>query len=434
MERDTQLQKIISESVRYEENLLGWLLSGNASFGDAIEVVERLHLEELYSDKNKLVYGAIRLGVGEGIDPSITGILHYLKQFDVRGTVQLDDLSKLITDTDIFTFGLAKRALELIKTLSLQRRLVQFHAQRAEEAKKTTDLKSFIAQDAYELLKIEEGYGQDKQTSARDIGKNVLEKAQYNLDNNVLGIKTGFSIDHQLGGFFPGHTWILGAYTGTGKTFVSLNMALNVLRQAKSTAFFSTEMSRDEIYLRLAGSISRKSAKQLETGNHQADLIKAIEYLDTHGDRLHIYDDVFNFEDLRLKCKKQKLKHGLDVFFIDFMQNMRGEGSIYERMSTMVVQIQQLAKELQATAVILSQISNENAKEKSDVLNYKGAGEIAQVADVGLWLEKAKDTYGNPIDGGLKLIVRKSRHSASNLMCDLVINFQEGGRVYERRA
>lgn len=435
MEHDTQLQKITSEATRFENGLLGYLLSGNVRFEEAVEVVERLAVDEFYSDKNRLVYAAIKMAVGDGVDPNVTGIMFYLKQFDANGVIKASDVTNYVVETDMFSIGLAMKSLEIIKAHALQRRLIQFHEQQLLDAKRyIPDLKEFIAQSEYKLLQLEEGFSETRKSSAKDIGKKAFETAQKNFDDKVIGLKTGFSIDGQLGGFFPGHMWILGAYTGTGKTFLSLQMALSVLKQQRSVGFFSLEMSAEEIFYRLAGNISGKGAKQLETGKYQQDLNKALEQVNGYGDRLHIYDDVFTFESLRLKCKKQKLKYGLDVFFIDFIQNMRGDGSIYERMSTIIVQIQQLAKELQATAVILSQISNENAAVKSEVLTYKGAGEIAQVADVGLWLEKVKDREGEPIEGLLKLIVRKSRHSASNLMCNLEINFKEGGKIHERPA
>lgn len=435
MDQDTSIKMILSDTLRYQKNLLGYLISGNPSYEEILEIVERLHPEELYTDQHKLIYSAARLSAGEGIHPTITGLMHYLKQFESQISVSYSELSDMVAGTEVFTPGLASKAIEIIKTYALQRRLIQFHQQRAQEAVKIThDIEKFIAEDEYKLLEIEEGYGDSRRTSVKDVSDSANEKARYNFDNKVVGIRTGLSLDMVLGGFMPGHTWILGAFTGTGKTFLALQMSLTVLQQLRSVAFFSLEMSAEEIYFRLAGNITGKSALQLQTGKYPQELAQAKNYVDSFGDRFHIYDDVFTFEELRLRCKKQKIKYGLDVFFIDFMQNMRGEGSIYERMSTIVVQIQQLAKEIGATAVILSQLSNENAKEKSDVLSYKGAGEIAQVADVGLWLEKAKDHNGDTVDGQLKLIMRKSRHSASGLVCDLNINFKEGGKINERKS
>ena len=94
---------------------------------------------------------------------------------------------------------------------------------------------------------------------------------------------------------------------------------------------------------------------------------------------------------------------------IDYLQNIWGKGSIYERMSAMAPQLQFLAKELQITIIALSQINNESARETSGpVIGYKGAGEIAAAADFGIIIERyPRDSINKD---KLKVSIRKNRH------------------------
>ena len=97
---------------------------------------------------------------------------------------------------------------------------------------------------------------------------------------------------------------------------------------------------------------------------------------------------------------------GLDILAIDYIQNLWGDGSIYERMSRLAPILQYLAKELQITIIALSQVSNQHARgDTGGLINYKGAGEIAASADLGIELEREKDNKDR-----MKFIVKKNRH------------------------
>jgi len=124
-----------------------------------------------------------------------------------------------------------------------------------------------------------------------------------------------------------------------------------------------------------------------------------------HNKRIWIYDDVYTFKGIEDRCKAIRTISQLDVVFVDFLQNMQGEGSIYERMSIIPVQLQKMAKELDTCVVSMSQVSNEAARTDSKVIGYKGAGEIAAACDLGLWLERDRQ------DKELLLCsIRKNRH------------------------
>ncbi len=100
---------------------------------------------------------------------------------------------------------------------------------------------------------------------------------------------------------------------------------------------------------------------------------------------MHIFDDIYNAKGMGQVCKKLE---NIDVVFVDFIQNLQGQGSIYERMSRVAIELQQIAKEHHTCVVAMSQVANEALKEDSQAILYKGAGEIAAAADLGWWLSR----------------------------------------------
>jgi hypothetical protein len=189
-------------------------------------------------------------------------------------------------------------------------------------------------------------------------------------------------------------------------------------------------MDRQSTYLRVLGNLAGVSAlklmKGLLTPEEEEKKTRAETTLATYQDQFRIYDNCYTTDQIRLKCKRQKLEIGLDLFTLDFVQNLRGSDSIYERMSQAAVELQQLCKEEKTCGVIMSQVSNEGGKSNAanaEVLQYKGAGELAAIADAGLWLNKSETP------GKLQLLVRKSRHGISGLETYVDINYQLGGRM-----
>jgi len=218
---------------------------------------------------------------------------------------------------------------------------------------------------------------------------------------------------------------VVGAYTGSGKTFLILQFLLNTLRDGAKVILFSTEMDRKMNMLRLIGNIAGLGTIEMMRGklleNEEEDFRKAQQELRSYKDKLTIYDNVYNLSDIRLKAKKIKLTKGLDIIAVDFIQNLRGAESIYERMAEAAVGLQQIAQELNVTVLIGSQVSQASAGWQSkEAIEYKGAGEIAAVADVGMWM--APDTADQSLR---KIIIRKMRHG-ERIKFDVKLQFPSG--------
>lgn len=172
-------------------------------------------------------------------------------------------------------------------------------------------------------------------------------------------------------------------------------------------------------------------------GHVDQNILKAQEKLHSYSKSLFLFDDCYTYEQVYLQCKKLKYLYGLNMIIVDFVQNMRGAGSLYERMSLLAINLQEMAKKLEITVILLSQISNESQKGNQDqVISYKGAGELAAAADVGLWISKipaGRDqndviTYK---ENTIRCEIKKCRDGVSARYIDLSIDYKNGGRISE---
>jgi hypothetical protein len=193
---------------------------------------------------------------------------------------------------------------------------------------------------------------------------------------------------------------------------------------------FSTEMDRKMNMLRMLGNLAGLGTINILKGNltdeEESQLLEAEKILATYKRNLMIYDNVYTVEEIRLKAKKQKLRDGLDIVAVDFIQNLHGDPDIYNRMSNAATALQQIAQELGVTMILASQVTQSSAGWTSkEAIEYKGAGEIAAISDVGLWMKRIQEDRD-----ARRIVLRKMRHGRSNKHFDVRILFPSG-RVIE---
>lgn len=240
-----------------------------------------------------------------------------------------------------------------------------------------------------------------------------------NKERGRLGLSTGFQmLDRDYITYQPGHLWVVGAWTSTGKTQWAIEAVERffVANQNPVAAIFSTEMTEEQNLARMIANRTGMHTNLILSGRLSGQAEEAVAgCVSMIGRRrLFIFDKVRDVAGIDIHCRKIKMQHGLDVVFIDFIQNVRKPGykSKYEMMSDIAIDLQALAKDLRCTIVCLSQIPNSAGKEDAGILEYKGAGEIAAACDLGVLLKRSKE------DKSVILWeTRKNRHGACNKFC-----------------
>ena len=257
---------------------------------------------------------------------------------------------------------------------------------------------------------------------------NALDKIEAASKNagSVTGIPTGFlDLDYKTAGLQPSDLILIAARPSMGKTAFVLNIAQHVaFKVHKSVAIFSLEMSKEQLVNRLFALEAQVDAQSLRTGNlKDSDWEKLIESAGIIGKSKLMIDDTpgISISELRSKCRKMKLEHGLDLIIIDYLQLMTARvGSRSESRQQEISEISRalkgIARELNVPVVALSQLSRaveQRPDHRPMMSDLRESGAIEQDADVVMFIYR--DDYYNK-DTELKnvaeIIIGKQRNGA----------------------
>lgn len=229
----------------------------------------------------------------------------------------------------------------------------------------------------------------------------IAEKA-FNTDGHVTGITTGLAdLDKKLGGLHDSDLLILAGRPSMGKTALAVNIAFNASKKYAQTggkeggrvAFFSLEMSADQLATRILSDQSAIPGDAIRKGNiKQDDFRKFVEASQVLSQVPLYIDDTpaLTIGAVRARCRRLKRQHGLDFVVIDYLQLLRGTGSRQSEqnrvleVSEITRGLKALAKELEIPVLALSQLSRqvENREDKRPQLSdLRESGSIEQDAD-----------------------------------------------------
>lgn len=251
--------------------------------------------------------------------------------------------------------------------------------------------------------------------SLSDALEGALRMAEeaYERKGGLAGISTGLiDLDHRLGGLVDGNLLILAGRPSMGKSALALNIAWNVASKGKQVAFFSLEMTKEEIGLRLLADVTGYSSSDIRTGKIEAADFGAIRDAKDHIENgpLHI-DDTGGLALQRLAARARRLKRtkGLDLIVVDYLQlittgRRSSDPNRVQEVSEITMALKALAKELGVPIIALSQLSRqvENRQDKRPQLSdLRESGSIEQDADVVMFVYREAYYLGRtePDDG-----------------------------------
>lgn len=286
------------------------------------------------------------------------------------------------------------------------------------------------------------GIGQRGVTQFKQ-AKDLLLKAFGNIDRlfqargNRTGLTSGFRrIDDMTGGFQPGNFIIIAARPGMGKTSFALNMAVAAARdEGLPIAFFSLEMSSDELIQRLICSDARISMQDVRRGNIQGDQWEKISHAMGRLSDLPIYLDetgALTVTDIRHRCRRLKSLTGkLGAVFVDYLQLLRPSLSARnanrnEEISEICRSLKVTAKELGVPLLALAQLNRgvETRTEKRPMLaDLRDSGSLEAEADIVAFLYR--DSYYHkelPDPDKTEFIIAKQRNGPTGAVA---LRFQE---------
>ena len=246
----------------------------------------------------------------------------------------------------------------------------------------------------------------------------------------ITGCPTGFvDLDEMTRGLQPGDLIIVAARPSMGKTSLVLNMAQHVAIQPDHTVgFFSLEMSKESLFLRLLTSEAQIDSHRLMSGAiGQKDYGRISHALETLSAMRLFIDDTANIGVLEMRAKARRLQaeHRLSLLVVDYIQLMSGRGRFENRtleLAAISRSLKGLAKELRVPIVVLSQLSRapeSRSDHRPQLSDLRESGALEQDADVVVLIYR-EDAYNrdpnNPDAGTAELIVAKQRNGPTGVV------------------
>ena len=246
----------------------------------------------------------------------------------------------------------------------------------------------------------------------------------------ITGVPTGFvDLDEMTRGLQPGDLIIVAARPSMGKTSLVLNIAQHVAVQPDhSVGFFSLEMSKESLFLRLLTSEAQIDSHRLMSGAiGQKDYGRISHALETLS-AMHLFiDDTANIGVLEMRAKARRLQseHRLSLLVVDYIQLMSGRGRFENRtleLASISRSLKGLAKELSVPIVVLSQLSRapeSRSDHRPQLSDLRESGALEQDADVVVLIYR-EDAYNrdpnNPDAGTAELILAKQRNGPTGVV------------------
>lgn len=262
-------------------------------------------------------------------------------------------------------------------------------------------------------------------SNALEAASHEIDAAQ-NRDGSLTGVPTGFvDLDKLTNGLHAGQLIIVAARPGLGKSTLALDFARSAsIKHGMPSIFFSLEMGRAEIAMRLLSAQAGVPLQRMRTGGLNDDDLRKIAQV--HGDitdsPLYIDDSPnMTLVEIRAKCRRLKQKEGLKLIVIDYLQLMTSGKRVESRqqeVSEFSRALKLLAKELEVPVIALSQLnrkSEDRADKRPAISDLRESGSLEQDADMVILLHReAAYEADHPRQGEADFIVAKHRNGPTD--------------------
>lgn len=332
---------------------------------------------------------------------------------DVGGIAYVTSLANTVPTAANVTYHAS-----IIEEKSILRQLVSVSTQIASMGYEANDdVKNIIDSAESKILEIS---NRKKTADFTPINEIVLDsfksiEALMGNKNGLTGLPTGFEdLDNLTSGLHGSDFIILAARPSMGKTAFALNVVQNVAIRAakkvggapKTVAFFSLEMSKEQLVQRMLCAEANIDSQRLRIGElRDEDWAMLINTADTLSSANIYIDDTAGITamDMRSRARRLKAEHGLDLIVVDYLQLMQGSGKKnnsgdrQQEVSEISRSLKALARELDVPVIALSQLSRsvEARQVKRPMLSdLRESGSLEQDADIVAFLYR--EDYYNP--------------------------------------
>lgn len=412
---------ILPSNQEAERSLLGILLLGEEEPWD--EIANILKELDFFQPAHKKIFQTAKALHQKGQPSDVITLANELKKQNcldqVGGSAYLSELiHELPSSVNILSYA------HIIREKSLLREIIHtsekfIERARKEDYEKIEHFIDFLESEIFQLNKAQSTKDLFCVTDLVEPGLKKLEEL-YHKKISLTGLPSYFpELDNLTSGFQPSELIIVAARPSMGKTAFSLNIALNNALNQKKVAFFSLEMSRQQVLMRLLSSLSHINLSQLITGqvgdSRWEKLISAAGQLSNTKMFIDDSSPLSPYE-IRAKARRLKARQGLDLIVVDYLQLMqlpeRAESRERE-VSEMSRLLKAFSKEMGIPIIALSQLNRgveSRANRRPILSDLRESGAIEQDADIIMMLYR-EDYYEERESTGIaEIIINKHRN------------------------
>lgn len=409
-----------------EKSILGGLLVQPEAFESVSEI---LHPNDFYKLVHQKLY-QVMVELSQRREPidivTVSNALKSKKELEQIGgaAVLAEIMNEGPTAVNIQQYA------RIVKEKSLLRKMIKVNTEILDQAYEQTyeNIDGFIDEAESKVFAV----GQQRETTGGLIG--AAELIKVSIDKltelssrkaDMIGVPSGFTpLDKMTAGFQPGDLVIIAARPSMGKTAFSLNVALNAsLHNKKKVAYFSVEMGKDQLMMRMLATEARIDMSDLRIGRiKDNDWPRLIDKASKLGEAQLYVDDTSGIspQEIRSKARRLKQQQGLDLIMIDYLQMMKMRTRMESRereVAEISRSLKEIAKELEVPVLALAQLNRgvegRSGEARKPVLSdLRESGSIEQDADVIMMLYR--EEYYEPdnpeIKGVADLLIRKHRN------------------------
>lgn len=416
------MAKSLPANLDAEKFLLGILLLGEEESWD--EVANTIKELDFFQPAHRKIFESVKELHQKGQPSDVITLANLLKKKNslepVGGTAYLSELiHDLPSSVNILSYA------RIVREKALLREVIRTSEKFIDKAWKEdyTKIEHFIDFLESEIFRLNKTSSQSDLLSIADLVEPGLKKLEelYYKKISLTGLPSYFhELDNLTSGFQPSELIIVAARPSMGKTAFSLNIALNNALAKKKVAFFSLEMSREQVLMRLLSSMAHINLSQLITGQvgdnlwekliSKAGQLSQVPFFVDDSSPLSPYE-------IRAKARRLKARHGLDLIVVDYLQLMqlpeRAESRERE-VSEMSRLLKAFSKELNIPIIALSQLNRgvESRSNRRPILSdLRESGAIEQDADMIMMLYRG-DYYDDDEEatGTAEIIINKHRN------------------------
>ncbi|MEZ7667505.1 replicative DNA helicase [Rothia sp. 27098_8_161] len=403
-----------------EQSVLGGMLLSKDAIAD---VVESLRASDFYKPAHETIYEAILSLYGHGSPADVITVADELKK---RGELtRVGGASYIHTlIASVPTAANAQYYAEIVKEHAIMRRLIEAGTKIAQLGyANETEVDTLVDQAQAEIYAVTDGNAKEDYVSFSEALEETINEidANSNRPDGVYGVPTDFiEFDELTGGLHGGQMIVIAARPGVGKSTLALDIARSAsIHHQMTTVFFSLEMSRTELAMRILSAEGKISMGRLKKGDLDTEGWTNLATLQGRIDSASLFiDDSPNMTlmEIRAKCRRLKQRNDLKLVVLDYLQLMSSGKKVESRqqeVSEFSRSLKLLAKELDVPVIALSQL-NRGSEQRTDkrpmVSDLRESGSIEQDADMVILLHR-EDMYNPESDrvGEADMIIAKHR-------------------------